>query len=53
VITILSFKKGIIRYQFSQLAWTWLTIAIVVLQVGKAPAVDQLPRRSACCQPAS
>jgi CDP-diglyceride synthetase len=36
VITILSFKKGIVKYQFEQLTWTLLTIIMVVCQMNLA-----------------
>jgi phosphatidate cytidylyltransferase len=36
VITILSFKKGIVKYQFEQLTWTLLTIIMVVSQMNLA-----------------
>ena len=36
VVTILSFKRGIIKYQFEQLTWTLLTIIMVVSQMNLA-----------------
>lgn len=32
VITVLTFKRGMIRYQINQLVWTLVTVALVVMQ---------------------
>mmetsp|Transcript_14282 Transcript_14282/g.23641 ORF Transcript_14282/g.23641 Transcript_14282/m.23641 type:complete len:414 (+) Transcript_14282:56-1297(+) len=32
IVTVLTFKRGLIRFQISQLVWTLVTVALVVLQ---------------------